>query len=85
MTTDSMVSGSQMRAARGLLAMSSRELAELSGIGWATIRRLELSDGVPESRRSTLEKIRAALEGQGIEFLGDPFTSPGVRLNRKPR
>jgi DNA-binding transcriptional regulator YiaG len=78
-----MVSGGQIRAARAFLAISSRELAELSRVGWATIRRYEISDNVPESRGGTLERIKAALEAEGIEFLGDPITSPGVRLNRK--
>jgi hypothetical protein len=78
-----MVSGSQIRAARALLAISSQELATLSGVGWATIRRFELADGVPEGRPATLVRLQEALEAEGIEFLGDPERSPGVRLKRK--
>jgi DNA-binding Xre family transcriptional regulator len=66
-----------------LLGISSKDLAEISGVGWATIRRLELTDGASEARAETLARLRAALEAQGIEFLGDPETSPGVRLRRK--
>jgi predicted transcriptional regulator len=66
-----------------LLGISSKDLAEISGVGWATIRRLELIDGTSEARAETLSRLRTALEAQGIEFLGDPETSPGVRLRRK--
>jgi hypothetical protein len=65
-----------------LLGIASKDLAELSGVGWATIRRLELTDGVSEARADTLARLRAALEARGIEFLGDPDKSPGVRLRR---
>jgi len=37
-------------------------------------------EGIPPSRGGTLERVQAALEAEGIEFLGDPETSPGVRL-----
>ncbi len=65
-----------------MLGIASKDLAELSGVGWATIRRLELTDGVSEARADTLARLRAALEARGIEFLGDPDKSPGVRLRR---
>jgi hypothetical protein len=48
-----------------------------------TIQRFETAEGIPANRSGTLDKVRAALEAQGIEFLGDPETSPGVRLRRK--
>ncbi len=79
-----MPSGSQIRAARGLLGISAVELAELAGVTWKTIQRFETSEGIPANRSGTLDKVRAALEAQGIEFLGDPEASPGVRL-RRPR
>ncbi len=77
-----MPSGSQIRAARGLLGISAAELAERAGVTWKTIQRFETAEGVPPNRSGTLDKVRAALEAQGIEFLGDPVTSPGVRLRR---
>ena len=70
----------QIRAARGLLGIPSERLAEMSGVGWATIRRFEEANGIPPSRTGTLERVRVALEEAGIEFIGDPITSPGVRL-----
>jgi hypothetical protein len=51
-------------------------------VTWKTIQRFETAEGVPPNRSGTLDKVRAALEAQGIEFLGDPVTSPGVRLRR---
>jgi predicted transcriptional regulator len=78
-----MPSGSQIRAARGLLGISAAELAERAGVTWKTIQRFETAEGIPANRSGTLDKVRAALEAQGIEFLGDPETSPGVRLRRK--
>ena len=72
----------QTRAARGLLRIPAEKLAEMSGVGWATIRRFEEADGIPPSQSGTLERVKAALEDAGIEFIGDPVTSPGVRLRR---
>jgi predicted transcriptional regulator len=77
------VSGVQIRAARALLGITSRELSERSSVGWATIRRFEEVDGIPPSRGGTLDRIQSTLEQAGIEFLGDPLTSPGVRLRRE--
>lgn len=77
------ISGAQIRAARGLLGKSSKELALLTGVSWATVKRFEEVQSVPVSRAGTLDRVKAALEAAGIEFIGDPVTSPGVRL--KPR
>jgi DNA-binding transcriptional regulator YiaG len=78
------VSAAQLRAGRALLGLSSKQFAELSGVGWATIKRFEDADGIPRSRAGTLERVVKALQDEGVEFIGDPITSPGVRLNRKP-
>lgn len=77
-----MVSGPQIRSARALLGLSARELAEIADVGLATIQRLEAQAGIPPSRSGTLDRLRAKLESRGIEFIGDPVTSPGVRLHR---
>lgn len=79
-----MISGVQIRSARALLGLSGSQLAELADVGWATIQRYEDVEGVPPSRNGTLERVIEALHRQGIEFIGDPVTSPGVRLTRKP-
>ena len=78
-----MPSGRQIRAARALLGISAKELAERAKVGWATVQRMEQVDGSPTSRVATLRQIEAALEKAGIEFIGDPETTPGVRLKAK--
>lgn len=78
-----MISAAQIRSARALLGISASDLGELANVGWATVQRFEAADGVPASRGGTLERIENALEEAGIEFLGDPVASPGVRLKRR--
>lgn len=51
-----------------------------SGIGTATIQRMEVMDGVPTGHVKTLMAIKAALEVAGVEFIGTPDDCPGVRL-----
>lgn len=77
-----MISSEQIRAARALIRWSAQSLADQSGVGVATIRRLELVDGVPSSNARTLETLRKTLEAAGIEFIGTPDDGPGVRLHR---
>lgn len=76
------VSGAQIRAARALLGISSKELSEMAKTGWATIRRFEQVDSIGTTRSGTLDRVKETLEAAGIEFIGDAVTSPGVRLHR---
>ena len=78
-----MPSGPQIRAARALLGISAKELAQLAGVGWATIQRYESSVEVPSAQLHKMDQISKVLEGAGIEFIGDPEASPGVRLRRR--
>ncbi len=75
-----MISSSQIRAARALVRWSALDLAHESGVGVATIRRLELVEGVPSSNARTLDALQKALEAAGVEFIGTPDDCPGVRL-----
>ena len=75
-----MISGAQIRAARGLLNLSSKQVAMLTGVSWATIKRFEDTNMIPPSRSGTLERVKKALEAEGVEFIGDPLLTPGVRL-----
>lgn len=75
-----MISAKQIRAARGLLNISAAELAQRADVTWKTIQRFESAEGIPPSRSGTLERVKSALEDEGIEFLGDPLKTPGVRL-----
>lgn len=78
-----MISAAQIRAGRSLLGLSSRELAKRARVGWTTIKRFEDLDGIPPSRSGTLLRVKEALEAEGVEFLGDPISSPGVRFYRE--
>jgi transcriptional regulator with XRE-family HTH domain len=74
-------SGNQLRAARALLGLDQEALAEKVGVSDNTIRNMEASGSEPVGGfASTREKVREALEHQGIEFFdGD---APGVRLRK---
>ncbi len=82
-----MITSQQMRAARALLGIDQRELAELAGLSLPTIQRMEASNGQVRGVVDTLVKVIAALEGAGIELLGEYSSSAGsgrgVRL-REP-
>lgn len=75
-----MITGSQIRAARAALRMSAAALAEQASVGIQTVKRFELSEGVPPSRSATLMVVKSALEAAGIEFIGTPDDRPGIRL-----
>ena len=78
-----MITSEQIRAARQMLRVTAKDLAETSGVGVATIRRFELMEGVPSGNARSVENIQRALELMGIEFIGSPDDAPGLRL-RKP-
>ena len=75
-----MITSGQIRAARSMLRWSASVLSRNSGIGTTTIKRYELSEGVPNANVKTLIAIKNTLEGAGIEFIGEPDKNPGVRL-----
>ena len=74
-----MITSAQIRAARGMLDWSRRDLANSSGISFASMMRLESFDGVPASNFKTLEAIKKAFEEAGVEFIGTPEKGAGVR------
>ncbi len=59
---------------------SSDDLSRQSGVGSATIKRIEVMAGVPSGQIRTLMAIKNALEKGGVQFVGDPEDRPGVRL-----
>jgi transcriptional regulator with XRE-family HTH domain len=83
-----MITAAQLRAARALLGIDQRKLAELSGLSLPTIQRMEASDGVIRGNVDSLMKLAAALDGGGVELIADNATSAaggrGVRLKRPP-
>lgn len=81
------ISASQLRAARALLGLDQRQLAERAGVSLPTIQRMEASDGVVRGVVDTLVKVIEALDAAGIELIGENQPSigagRGVRL-REP-
>lgn len=73
-----MITSQQMRAARALLGLDQRQMAELAGLSLPTIQRMESSDGQVRGVVDTLVKVITALEGAGIELLGENAPSTGV-------
>ena len=82
-----MITAAQLRAARALLGMDQRDLAEASGRSLPTIQRMEASEDVIRGQVESLMKLIAALETAGIEVINEGAVSDsggrGVRL--KPR
>ena len=73
-----MITAAQMRAARALLGIDQRALAELSGVSLPTIQRMEASNGTVRGVIDTLTKIVAAFDAAGIELIGDNAPSTGL-------
>lgn len=74
------MSGAQIRAARALPRWSASDLSQASGVGTATLQRMEVMEGVPSGQVRTLVAIKEALEATGVEFVGTPTENPGLRL-----
>jgi transcriptional regulator with XRE-family HTH domain len=74
------ITSEQLRAARQLIRLTADDLAKISGVGVATIRRFELMTGVPSGNARTVEALQKTLEKLGIEFIGTSDDRPGVRL-----
>ena len=79
-----MITANQLRAARALLDIDQRQMAELAGLSVPTIQRMEASDGVVRGNVDSLMKLVAALDDAGIELINPGAASSaggrGVRL-----
>lgn len=81
-----MITAAQMRAARALLGIDQKKLAELSGVSLPTIQRMEASDGNVRGVIDSLIKVVGAIEASGVELIRDNVRSEGggrgVRLKQ---
>jgi transcriptional regulator with XRE-family HTH domain len=79
-----MITAAQIRAARALLGLDQRTLAERCGLSLPTIQRMEASDGVIRGNVDSLMKLTNALSAAGVELIDDGAYSTaggrGVRL-----
>ena len=79
-----MITAAQLRAARVLLGIDQRQLAELSGLSVPTIQRMEASETMVRGNVDSLVKLIAAFDAAGIEMINEGAASTaqgrGVRL-----
>ncbi len=82
-----MITAAQLRAARALVGMDQRALAEASGLSLPTIQRMEASEGLIRGNVDSLMKLTAALDAAGVELIGEGSVSAeggrGVRLKTR--
>ena len=72
-----MMTSGQLRAARALLGIDQKTLAELSGVSVPTIQRMEASEGNVRGVVDSLSKVVDALNLAGVELIGDGTKSTG--------
>jgi len=73
-----MITGTQIRAARALLSVDQKRLAEISGVSLPTIQRMEARGAAVGGSVETLTRVVEALERAGIELIGDNGESRGA-------
>ena len=82
-----MITAAQLRAARALVGLDQRALAEASGLSLPTIQRMEASEGVIRGNVDSLMKLIAALQTAGVELINEEAISNkggrGVRLKAR--
>ena len=76
-TKKAVISPGQSRAARGLLDISQRDLAEAAGVSLTAVKDFE--SGARTPRPATLRAMQDALENAGIELIATNGGGPGVR------
>lgn len=83
-----MMTSGQLRAARALLGIDQKTLAELAGVSVPTIQRMEASEGNVRGVVESLSKVVEALNLAGVELIGEGTQSlsggRGVRLRQSP-
>ena len=81
-----MITAAQLKAARALLGIDQRELADIAGLSVPTIQRMEASEDVIRGNVDSLMKLIAALNTAGIELIGECAVSSeggrGIRLKK---
>jgi len=74
----------QLRAGRALIKWSAEDLAKHSGVGVATIRRLEASFGTPSSNARTLEQLKRSLSQPVLNSSEPPNQAPVSGFGKTP-
>jgi transcriptional regulator with XRE-family HTH domain len=79
-----MLTGAQIRMARGYLKWSAKELADKAEVAESTIKRMEQDEGFPIARGANIEAVYTALTAAGIIFIPENGGGVGVRLRKEP-
>jgi hypothetical protein len=79
------LTAAQIRAGRGMVNWSVRELAEAAGVAPITVKRLEAKPADLGTNNVSAEAVRGALERAGVEFVFEADANPGVRPRRAGR
>ncbi len=86
-----MITAAQLRAARALLGLDQRALADAAELSVPTIQRMEASNGIIRGTVDSLMKLVRALEAAGVELIGEDVISSGggrgvrMKTRSKPR
>ena len=72
-----MLTAAQLRAARALLGIDQKTLADMASLSVPTIQRMEASEGVIRGNVDSLMKLIGALDAAGLELLGQEAQSQG--------
>ena len=66
-----------MRAARAMLGLDQKTLADLAGLSLPTIQRMEASTGNVRGVVDSLTRVVEALDRAGVELIGEEAASAG--------
>jgi predicted transcriptional regulator len=81
-----MITSAQLKAARAMLGIDQKTLAELAGVSVPTVQRMETSPGNVRGTIESLTRIIEALDRAGVELISEDMKSNavgrGVRLKQ---
>ncbi|AZO57890.1 MULTISPECIES: helix-turn-helix transcriptional regulator [unclassified Mesorhizobium] len=76
-----LTTGNQLKAARALIEIEQKEVADLAGVNVNTIRSMEAAGAGPiAGRAQNVQAVQRVLEARGVEFLN--HGRPGVQLRQ---
>ncbi len=66
-----------MKAARALLALDQRQLAELAGLSLPTVQRMESAEGTVRCNVESMMRVIEAFQQAGVELISEGADSRG--------
>jgi transcriptional regulator with XRE-family HTH domain len=77
-----MLTSEQLRAARAMLKIEQRQLADAAGVSLETIKRIERGKGPVSVLSGTLDKLTRTLDAAGVILIEENGDGPGIRLRK---